>query len=308
MIKINTILCGTGYGATYLPILAGVSDFNLCGIYSRGSERSFKYSQRLNIPNYTCLSKLPENIQLAVIAISGKSGTDLAKHFLNQGTHVLLEHPIDPASLQELISISQAGNAKCFINSHFRYTHAISNFLELIETQQLKPNSIVVSTSARTLFSLLDILIDGFGNPDNQEITFQQTDKYLQCFLCIKNSTVLLNLQSWKLADDDGSDVCMGHVIQAFYQSKSIQLVNTWGPVIEQKQVINNVTYPLVRISGELTSPQDIFSSRRTANKNILLSLKSAIETNEIPKEQKAEHLLTVAKLWQQIKLNTNQT
>lgn len=298
MKSFKTILCGTGYGATYLPILAGTVEFNLSGIFSRGSEKSLEYSSRLNVPCFTETQNLPNNIDLSVVAISNDAGADLAKHFLLQGTHVLLEHPIGPDQLEELLYISKKNKKNIFINSHFRYTYAISKFIELIKVQEKKPHSVVVSTSLRTLFSTLDILIDCFGKPSTQDIIFHRNEGYLQCIIELQSCTILLNLQSWKHNEDSGSDVCMGHSIQAFYTNKSIQISNTWGPVIEQYQPMQDEVIPLIKISDELSTLPEVLTSRRTANRNILLALRSTITTGEIPHEQEPDFLLSVARLY----------
>lgn len=306
MNPIKTILCGSHYGAVYLPLLAALPEFNFRGIFSRGSERSLLYAQRLDVASYTELNAIPDDIELAVIAIAGDTGKDLALHFLQNRAHVLLEHPITPMAYQQLLNSAAENNVLLFVNSHFRYTSAIADFMERIKSKAAEsapkyPSTVVASASSRTLFSILDILIDCFGKPTAEQLLTHSAQGYQQWLVPLKNCSVLLNYQSWKDEKDIGEDVCMGHSIQAFYAQQSIQLSNTWGPVLEQNQATKETTKPLLKISAELNDVQSVFMTRRRANQHILEDMLSAIQTGKVPQEQQAGHLNTLADLWQSI-------
>lgn len=230
MKPINTILCGSYYGAVYLPLLAGLPEFNFTGVFSRGSERSRIYAQRLGITSYTNIDEIPEDTKLAVIAVGGETGKEIALHFLKNNSHVLLEHPVSPEAYQQLSSFARQRNLLLFINSHFRYTSAIADFVHRIKSKEKEyPKTVVASASSRTLFSMVDLLIDCFGNLTAEQVLMQTYQGYQQWLLPLENCTVLLNYQLWQNDQDTGDDVCMGHCIQAFYSQKTLQLANTWG-------------------------------------------------------------------------------
>lgn len=303
MKQIKTILCGTGYGAVYLPLLAGLPEFEFKGIFSRGSERSQQFAQRLAVPSYTTIDSLPRDVELAIIAIDGERGVELAEHFLMHQSNVLIEHPVSPESYLHLSSLAREYSQILFVNSHFRYTTAIAKYIELIKGESSAPNSVVVSASSRTLFSTLDVVFDCFGLPQAVQPLSQTTEGYQQWLIQTEQCPVLLNYQSWQGDDDTGDDVCMGHGIQAFYAQKSLQLANSWGPVIEQNQPSQNMNGPLVQVHNELTDTQAIYGCRRMANLNLLRQLIAVIEGQQpMPYEQTAQHLEQVTSMWQNIK------
>ncbi len=299
----KAILCGTRYGAVYLPILAGLPEFDFKGIFSRGSGHSLQLAQRLAVPSYTAIDSLPNDIDLAVIAIGGSNGVELAEHFLMHQSNVLIEHPVSPESYLQLSSLAREYSQKLFVNSHFRYTTAITKYIELIKGEPSTPNSVVVSTSSRTLFSILDVVFDCFGLPQAVQPLSQTAEGYQQWLIQTEQCPVLLNYQSWQGDDDTGADVCMGHSIQAFYAQKSLQLANSWGPVIEQKQPSQEMNGSLVQVHNELTDTQAIYGCRRMANLNLLRQLIAVIEGQQAtPYEQTVQHLEQVTSMWQNIK------
>ena len=303
---LKVILCGSHYGAVYLPILAGLDTYKLEGIYSRGSARSASYCHKLSIENYTQLESIPGDIDLVVIAIGSETGPALAEHFLRRQMHVLIEHPITWQHVKDLFSIARENNATFMVNSHFRYTQAIQSFIEKTkvispQTCSPPPKAVVASASTRTLFSLLDALIECFGNCTSGATKTSAITGYETWLIPLEHCHVFLTLQVWQDEVDSGRDISMGHCIQAYYTDRCVQLSGTWGPVIELHQPNNVQTPTLCNAIGADIDAKSVFNDRRRANITILNEMVNSIETGHAPFEQSPEHLSAVAKLWQTI-------
>lgn len=300
-ITMKTILFGCSYGANYLPILAGLPEFELIGIYSRGSIKSREYCSRLSIKNYTSLNELPlKDIDLSVIAIGGDDGINIAEHMLLNGSNIIIEHPINNDSFLSLRKTADKENKIFFVNSHYRYLSNINFFINKV-LKHGAPKVISCEATSRSLFSILDILVT-ITEPSEKNIIIQKmqaTEDYYQVYFSINGITIFINLQLWKSDIDNSYDSLAGHSIRAIYKENIINLIGAWGSVINynfpSEESKNNDLFPAC------SSINDVITSRRNANKEILYSLIDSTLSFSYPKNQSLDHISIVCSLKEDI-------
>jgi thiazolinyl imide reductase len=77
--------------------LCGPGGLELVGLLAQGSARSRELAHAFGIPLYTSPEQITEMPDIACIVVrstvAGGTGTQLARHFLTRGVHVIQEHP-----------------------------------------------------------------------------------------------------------------------------------------------------------------------------------------------------------------------
>ena len=62
MKKKQILVCGTGFGKIYLKAIAESKEYELMGILGKGSDRSRLLSKNLNVPMYTDIKEINQNV------------------------------------------------------------------------------------------------------------------------------------------------------------------------------------------------------------------------------------------------------
>ncbi|TMP41051.1 hypothetical protein CWB96_07845 [Pseudoalteromonas citrea] len=298
MKKIKTLLCGTNYGSVYLRYLAGLEEFSFNYILSRGSSRSLDISNRLSIKSYTNIENVEKDIELSVIAVDEINALTIAKTLINNGSSILIEHPVSHKGFLSLYRHAQEANAILHINSHFRYTKAVSNFISNIKNEKSTPVFVNASCSSRTLFSTIDILRSCFGKVNFEEVKIESDDKVTHAMLKFNNSNVIINFLHSELGDDNGQDVYIGHSINVHYEKSQSSLHDTWGCVVRSKTPKLNSLESLISIQDSAIDYNEILKSRDHAILKSLKNIYSSIIYKEDIKEQSFEHLHDTTKLY----------
>ncbi|KZS61707.1 Gfo/Idh/MocA family oxidoreductase [Mycobacterium ostraviense] len=85
------VLCGSNYGACYVPSLQELTDsFELVGIQAAGSERS----ARRHVPLWTSVAEVADEARAAIVALPPPTPGMVTAQLLRRGVHVLMEHPV----------------------------------------------------------------------------------------------------------------------------------------------------------------------------------------------------------------------
>lgn len=96
--KQRVLIVGAKFGEMYLnAFMQSQEGLELVGLLAQGSPRAKELAQAFGIPLYTSLEQIKEMPDIACIVVrstvAGGSGTQLARHFLTHGAHVIQEHP-----------------------------------------------------------------------------------------------------------------------------------------------------------------------------------------------------------------------
>ena len=83
MKKKQILVCGTGFGKIYLKAIAESKEYELMGILGKGSDRSRLLSKNLNVPMYTDIKEINQNVDAACVVVpnaaGGGNGANIAK-------------------------------------------------------------------------------------------------------------------------------------------------------------------------------------------------------------------------------------
>lgn len=89
MKKKQILVCGTGFGKIYLKAIAESKEYELMGILGKGSDRSRLLSKNLNVPMYTDIKEINQNVDAACVVVpnaaGGGNGANIAKSILAKG-------------------------------------------------------------------------------------------------------------------------------------------------------------------------------------------------------------------------------
>lgn len=95
--------------------------------------------------------------------VAGGTGTQLARHFLTRGVHVIQEHPLHPDDISSLQTLAQEQGCCYWVNTFYPHTRAGRTWLR--DAQQLRrclaktPQVVHATTSRQLLYSTLDLLL-----------------------------------------------------------------------------------------------------------------------------------------------------
>ena len=248
---LRTLVCGTRFGEMYISALTrrpGIPPFHLCGILARGSERSRTLAQDLDVPLYTDVADLPDNIDVACVALRssafGGPGIKVATALLRRGIHVVYEHPLHPSEVRVLDAAARESKAFWVLNTFYPDTRAAERMSRYVQTwhAQRKPDYITVTTSPQFLLSSLDILQRCFGSLDTFHIfdrppwpePFSQQN--IPPFEVIRASLdgipTIIHLQGWIDPRDADHHALVMHNIAVGGREGRLELVNSFGPLV----------------------------------------------------------------------------
>ncbi|QTP14369.1 Gfo/Idh/MocA family oxidoreductase [Serratia symbiotica] len=166
--KQRVLIVGAKFGEIYLnAFIQPPEGLELMGLLAQGSSRSRELAFAFGIPLYTSLEQLPETIDIACIVVrstvAGGSGTQLAKHFLTRGVHVIQEHPLHPDDLNALQALAQENGCCYWVNSFYPHTHAGRTWINDARQRRRCLGKAAqfaqVTTSCQLLYSSLGMLL-----------------------------------------------------------------------------------------------------------------------------------------------------
>ncbi len=136
-----------------------------------GSARSRELAHAFGIPLYTSPEQITRMPDIACIVVrstvAGGTGTQLARHFLTRGVHVIQEHPLHPDDISSLQTLAQEQGCCYWVNTFYPHTRAGRTWLR--DAQQLRrclaktPPVVHATTSRQLLNSTLDLLLLALG-------------------------------------------------------------------------------------------------------------------------------------------------
>ena len=127
MRKIKCAVVGVGYlGRFHAQKYQMLPNVELIGVCDVNTEHANRVANELNVPAYSNYRDLFGQVEAVSIAATTNTHFDIAREFLAQGIHVLIEKPITEtvAQAQELIALAKKHQAKLQVGHMERFNSA----------------------------------------------------------------------------------------------------------------------------------------------------------------------------------------
>jgi len=236
---LKTVVCGTDYGLSYARIASKYPDeFDLVGIYARGSERSKAAAAETRTTLYTDIGAVPQDVDVAYVAVSGDAALDVTAASLRRSVNVLAEHPVIAANVRTLKALAETTSGNYHVNAHFSDLSSTRDFTRRYANCAAdygRPMCVFGAAGWRTLYSLIDVLQRcGLSLEGLEHLALTSRARAIvHSFQAVSNTVPLyLQLFAYQNSSDNGRDLLTPHRATAVFRSGSLIPVNAWGPVI----------------------------------------------------------------------------
>lgn len=306
------LVCGTNYGQSYIQaIKRAPKAFELAGIFALGSTRSRVLARKCGVPLYRTVESLPGDIDIACAAM-GASGANVVLQLLEQGVHVLCEHPQRPDFLNTAFAIAGASGTCLHVNGHFSSLKAASAFIRHCNVLQhsADPSFIDVMATDRSLYGALEIVRRVMRTFEPFELTLRN---HLLPFTVVQGTlgAVPVTFQVQHFRKEDGRTLQDGdpgylvdHRIALGFPDGVLTLASMAGPVIWNFNCncSSNGESPMwTLVYARPTTGFYLHTQRVVANLDAIRSLAKSTREHVIPAEQTRRHILDVSQVWERI-------
>jgi thiazolinyl imide reductase len=312
--KQKLLLCGTNYGASYIPAIDHPeSHFELAGILAKGSERSVGLAAHRKVPLWSSASEVPDGIHAAVVALPPVTAEIVAKQFIRRKVHVLVEHPITSDVLRVAREEALAANVIHNVNCHFAELSEPRAFVRECrrrsELGRLRYASVV--TSPRSTYTTFDVLGRALGGLSNASVERESGPPIEYPFTSFRGSIngIPVRIQCSKAvveSIDDGSDSPVPLRIEIGFENGNLMMLSPAGPVVWSEHLrlaLRDNPNPLwINISEKSLVFAELIKDRLNANKRALDEFHQQIEGGSVPAHQSTPWLTTLADLMQKVR------
>ena len=301
--------------------------YELMGILGKGSDRSRLLSKNLNVPMYTDIKEINQNVDAACVVVpnaaGGGNGANIAKSILAKGIPTLLEHPAHEVEIVNCIR--ESGSAAFMLNPFYRYIKPIRDFLEAAQIISKHAHLINASLECaiHVLYDGIDILgcaLGGLstwklGNVAESYTTSMAGggNRVISGIIGMVPVTFIVNTNVDR--NDIDHPLHLYHRIELTFSTGRLCLVNTHGPVIwlpflhmprdEYGTLSINVEEEVNIPSGVTIGNVMLPSVKETFEQIWPDAVKKALEIlfkqNRTEKMSMAQYQIYVSKLWSEI-------
>lgn len=241
--KQRVLIVGAKFGEMYLnAFMQPPEGLELVGLLAQGSARSRELAHAFGIPLYTSPEQITRMPDIACIVVrstvAGGTGTQLARHFLTRGVHVIQEHPLHPDDISSLQTLAQEQGCCYWVNTFYPHTRAGRTWLR--DAQQLRrclaktPPVVHATTSRQLLYSTLDLLLLALG-VDAAAVECDMVGSFSD-FHCLRlfwpEGEACLLLQRYLDPDDPDMHSLIMHRLLLGWPEGHLSLEASYGPVI----------------------------------------------------------------------------
>lgn len=238
--KIRVIVCGTTFGQHYLKALEQLrGQFEVAGLFAKGSERSRLCAEKHNIPLYTSMADLPEDIDLACVVIRsgaiGGKGTEVALQFLEKGISVIQEQPIHPKDLELCHRTARKHKVHFMTGDLYPNLPEVERFItiarELNKTEA--PVYVNASFAPQVSYPAMDILMQALPSVRNWKIYHltQEVGPFDVLVGELGSIPITIEYHNQINPHDPDNYMHLLHNIALVYESGRLTLEDTFGPV-----------------------------------------------------------------------------
>lgn len=243
MNKLRVIVCGTGFGRFYIQGIKKYSDkFQLAGVISRGSKQSQRLANELDIPlfsDYTKVTKRDTDVVCVVVrtSIVGGKGTEIAKHFLEKGIHVVIEQPIHYEDIFECYKLAGKNNCSFHVESFYPYLKTTRKYIEAANQLLKRSEPIYLETacSLQVLYPMLDVVGRVMGGFKPCKIDREKTVKhglFTDIYGQVKGISWNLRIQNEMDSNDPDNNFHLFHKIRLYTSSGCLEMTESHGDIL----------------------------------------------------------------------------
>lgn len=326
MSKLRVLVCGSAFGQFYIRALQSLPlDFELVGLFARGSERSRKCAEMYNIPLYTKFDDIPK-IDLACVILSSRTiggyGTDYAVKFMEKGIHVIHEQPNHPKDSSLCFRTAKKTGTYFTTSDLYLQLPEVKRFIRTAQelNKKEKPLYIKAAFCPQVAFPAMDIL--SHVAPSMYSIVFENIIQNAGPFDImtgrIGDIPLLIEYNNQVNPDDRDNYSHLFHNFAIIYESGRLILEDTFGPVLwkprmhapkslynpnEKDNLPPYIQENSIEILGEYKSKhfdQILLGDWERAIAQNLLDFKKRIEEKNDPAPQ-AQKELVFSKKWAEL-------
>lgn len=254
----RVVVAGSRFGQFYATGVAADPRFVLCGILSRGSQRSEALARNLGVEVWRDVNSLPDTVQTACVAVGGavrgQQGPALAEAMMKQGIDVVIEHPLLSREWEELLRCAARLGRRCLLNTFYLHLPAVQDFIKKgRELQCLRGiRHIDVVCGVQVGFATLDVLaaiLDGVC-PWSLEPQVSDLSAMRGLSLVMAETPVSLHVLN-EMAPSDDSRMTVLLRVSLTTDRGTLSLLSPHGPVIWAPAVVSpeedeNGLFPLL--------------------------------------------------------------
>ncbi|MEV0600534.1 Gfo/Idh/MocA family oxidoreductase [Streptomyces sp. NPDC050315] len=334
----KVVVCGTRWGRVYLQaFLEPDFPFELVGIVGQGSDRSTACARYYDVPLYTDVQQVPDDVDIACVVISagvqGGRGAEIAQAFMDRGMHVLQEHALHHDELAACLRAARRNGVQYRLNTHYPHIEPVRRFIaaarELFTKQ--RPQFIDATCAIQVAYTLFDILGRALGGarpwgfadipaiPDELRSLTELEFPYRSANGVFAGVPMTLRMQNQMKSSDPDNYTHLFHRITVGTDGGHLTLVNTQGPVLwsprphgpeEAWHTVRlfdtdavHLTYPSASVLGPVTGPdyREIVGSVWPGGvRTALGALRRAAVAGDDPLKE-GQYYLTLCRLWQDL-------
>ncbi|WP_416363548.1 Gfo/Idh/MocA family oxidoreductase [Pseudomonas sp. NFX183] len=236
---LKTLVVGSRFGQFYAAGVAAAEHLELVGVLGQGSRRSQALARYLEVPSFDALEQVPTDTRLACVAVGGaargEQGPAVAQALMERGMHVLIEHPLLPQELHEVLRTASRLQLRCLLNSFYPQLPCVARFIELARQlhRQQGIRHIEASCAVQVCYATLDVLaalLESVG-PWSVDCVAPALSAWRDISLVMAQVPVSLRVLNELAANDDGR-MQMLQRLSIATDSGTLLLASPHGPLL----------------------------------------------------------------------------
>lgn len=238
-LPLKTLVVGSRFGQFYAAGVAAAEQLELVGVLGQGSRRSQALARYLEVPSLQALEQVPADTRLACVAVGGaargEQGPALAQALMERGMDVLIEHPLLPQELHELLRTANRLQRRCLLNSFYPQLPCVAWFIELARQlhRQQGIRHIDAQCAVQVSYATLDVLaalLEAVG-PWSLDCVAPALSAWRDISLVMAQVPVSLRVLNELAANDDGRMQMLLRISIAT-DSGTLLLASPHGPLL----------------------------------------------------------------------------
>lgn len=238
-LPLKTLVVGSRFGQFYAAGVAAAEQLELVGVLGQGSRRSQALARYLEVPSLQALEQVPADTRLACVAVGGaargEQGPALAQALMERGMDVLIEHPLLPQELHELLRTANRLQRRCLLNSFYPQLPCVARFIALARQlhRQQGIRHVDAQCAVQVSYATLDVLaalLEAVG-PWSLDCVAPALSAWRDISLVMAQVPVSLRVLNELAANDDGRMQMLLRISIAT-DSGTLLLASPHGPLL----------------------------------------------------------------------------
>lgn len=238
-LPLKTLVVGSRFGQFYAAGVVAAEQLELVGVLGQGSRRSQALARYLEVPSLQALEQVPADTRLACVAVGGaargEQGPALAQALMERGMDVLIEHPLLPQELHELLRTANRLQRRCLLNSFYPQLPCVARFIALARQlhRQQGIRHIDAQCAVQVSYATLDVLaalLEAVG-PWSLDCVAPALSAWRDISLVMAQVPVSLRVLNELAANDDGRMQMLLRISIAT-DSGTLLLASPHGPLL----------------------------------------------------------------------------